>query len=94
MSRPPCRRADEIAAYTHMADTYCPPCLIEAMIHTGAASPAARDMPTEDVLGQCAAANAIDCSDETSYDSFEFPKAVYLHQLPDGATCDYCRTEF
>lgn len=76
-----------------MADTWCPACLIEAMINLGAASPAARDMPAEGILDQCAAASAIDRSDETSFDSFEFPKVVFLRQLPDGATCDHCRME-
>ena len=93
MSRPPYRRADEIAAYTYRAEVLCPTCLIEAMISAGDASPAARDMPTEDVLDQRAGANAINPDDETSFDSDEFPKVVFLDQLPDGATCDVCRTE-
>jgi hypothetical protein len=94
MNRPPYRRADEIAAYTYMSDTYCPPCLIGHMVRTGEASLDARDMPTEHVLDQCAAANAIERTDEASYDSSEFPKVVFLHQLADSATCDHCRMEF
>jgi len=90
MIRPPYRRADEIAAYTYRAETHCPACVIETMITDGDASPAARDMPTEDVLDQCAAASAIDRADESSFDSDEFPKVVFLHQVHDGATCDVC----
>ena len=52
------------------------------MIAAGDASPAARDMPVEDVLDQCAEAMAIDRSDETSFDSNEFPKAVFLDWSP------------
>ena len=37
--------------------------------------------------------SAVDRSDEASYDSSEFPKAVFLHQLADGATCDRCVSE-
>lgn len=54
MNRPPYRRSDEIAAYTYQAGIYCPACLIETMIADGIAAPAARDMPTDDVLEQCA----------------------------------------
>lgn len=93
MNRPPYRRADEIAAYTYRAETQCSACLTDAMIAAGDASPAARDMPTEDVLDQCAGASAIDRDDEASFDSDEFPKVVCLHQLSDGATCDACRSE-
>lgn len=93
MNRPPYRRADEIAAYTYRAEIHCPACITEAMIATGDTSPAARDMRTENVLDQCADANAIDRTDEASYDNSEFPKAVFLHQLADGATCDRCTSE-
>lgn len=93
MTRPPYRRSDEIAAYTYRAAVYCPACVAETMIATGDASPAARDMPTEDALDQCAQAAAIDRDDETSYDSDEFPKVVFLHQLADVATCDRCQSE-
>jgi len=33
---------------------------------------------------------AIWTDDEASFDSDEFPKVVFLDQLPDGATCDGC----
>jgi hypothetical protein len=93
MNRPPYGRADEIAAYTYRAEIYCQACVTEAMIATGDASPAARDMTTADVLDQCADASSIDRTDEHSYDSFEFPKVVFLHQLADGAPCDRCGSE-
>ncbi|HWL41803.1 MAG TPA: hypothetical protein VNQ73_02580 [Ilumatobacter sp.] len=91
MNRPPYRRADEIAAYTYRADIHCPGCLIDAMIRDRIAAPAARDIPTEDVLDQCAGAMAIDRDDESSFDSDEFPKPVLLHALATGDTCAGCR---
>ena len=84
MNRPPYRRSDEIAAYTYQADIYCPACLIETMIADGIAAPAARDMPTDDVLEQCAGALAIDRDDDTTYDTSEFPKPVFLDTPADA----------
>lgn len=90
MNRPPYRRSDEIAAYTYRAETYCPACTIEAMIAAGDASPAARNMPAEDVLDQCAEASAIDRTDEASFDSSEVPKVAFLDQVRDTDTCGHC----
>jgi hypothetical protein len=59
------------------------------MIAARDASPAARDMATEDVLEQCDDAAAIDLTDETSYDSAEFPKVVFDQVAPDD-TDDRC----
>jgi hypothetical protein len=90
MSRPQFRRSHEVAAYAYRASLLCPPCLIEAMIATRDASPAARDMLVEDVLDQCAAADPIDRTDETTFDSYEFPKVVHVDQLPAAVACDGC----
>jgi hypothetical protein len=90
MNRPPYRRSDDIAAYTYQADIYCPACLIETMIADGIAAPAARDMPTDDVLEQCAGALAINRADETTYDTSEFPKPVFLDWLTPDDTCTSC----
>jgi hypothetical protein len=90
VNRPPYRRSDGIAAYTYRADLHCPRCVIEVMIATGIASPAARDMPVEDVLDQCAAAMAIDSDDETSFDTDEFPKPCFVDSLDPADTCGTC----
>ncbi|MFN3256879.1 MAG: hypothetical protein ACE37B_14425 [Ilumatobacter sp.] len=90
MNRPPYRRSDEITAYTYQADIYCPACLIETLIADGIAAPAARDMPTDDVLEQCADALAINRDDDTTYDTSEFPKPVFLDWLTPGDTCTSC----
>jgi hypothetical protein len=93
MNRPRYQRLDEIAAYVYRADLRCPACTIEAMIAHRDASPAARDMPVEDVLDQCAAAMTIDRNDETSYDSSEFPKVVLRIELADDDHCGTCHNQ-
>lgn len=91
MNRPPYRRSDELAGYLYRADVYCPACVIEAMIAVGDASPAAQDMAVEAVLDQCADAMAIDRADETSYDSSELPKVVFLGDSGEDDVCGSCR---
>jgi hypothetical protein len=68
----------------------CPRCLIETMVRAGELSPAARDMEPEDALDQHANALAIDRTDESSYDSDEFPKVVFYSPNLEGDTCGYC----
>ena len=91
MNRPHYRRVDDVAAYSYWAELYCPTCVIEAMIATGLAAPAARDMAVEDALDQCADALAVDRGDEPSFDSHEFPKVVFLGDIDQDDTCGDCR---
>lgn len=90
MNHLPYQRLDQIVAYLYRADLRCPGCTIEAMIACKDASPAARDMPVEDVLDQCVAAMAIDRHDETSYDSSRFPKVVLRIEIADDDRCGTC----
>ena len=76
-------------AYVYLAAIYCPGCVIEAMIVQGDASPAARDMPPETVLDQCAYAMGIDRYDQATYDTDEFPKVAFFS---DDDTCYHCRS--
>lgn len=87
----PYRRCDEIAAYSYRAEILCPACTIEALIAARDAAPAARDMPAEAVLDQCAGALAVDRDDETTFDSHEFPKVVHLDQVVADEQCGACR---
>lgn len=80
-----------IAGYGYRADIYCPECIIEIMIARGDASPAARDMPPETVLDQCAGAMGIDRYDEATYDTKEFPKVAFVSDVDDDDTCTVCR---
>ena len=77
-------------AYSYQSETLHPACVIERMIANREASPAARDMDTEEVLDQIAGANAIDRQDEMSFDSGDFPKVVFADGITDGETCDRC----
>jgi hypothetical protein len=63
------------------------------MIARRDASPAARDLPVEAVLDQCAQALPLDRSDETSFDSSEFPKVVLLADVADSDRCGSCGDE-
>jgi hypothetical protein len=49
--------------YEFDGGVFHPRCLIEAMIHRGELSPAARDLPTGEALRQFAEANAVDVTD-------------------------------
>lgn len=77
------RKSWEIVGYTYKADNYTPAGVIERMVRDGEASPAARDMNTEDALDQIASANAIDREDERSFDSDDFPKVIFLDSVVD-----------
>jgi len=79
----------KVTAYTYKADIYCVDCIIEAMLMEREATPAARDMPVESALDQIAEANAIDRYDESTFDSYEFPKVVFSDQL-HGEHCGGC----
>jgi hypothetical protein len=79
-------KAFDIVGYSWNAENYTPGGLIEAMIANGQASPAARDMDTEEVLDQIANANAIDRYNERSYDSAEFPKVIFASDVEEGET--------
>ena len=89
----PHRRCDEIAAYSYRAEILCPACTIEAMIAARTAAPAARDMPAETVLDQCAGAFAVDRDDKTTFDSDEFPKVVHLDHVRAAEPCGACGTD-
>lgn len=79
-----------IVAYMYAADYYCDECIVEVLIGSGLASPAARDMALSDVLHQVAEANGIDPTDERTFDSDEFPKRVLCEELQGGEHCGRC----
>lgn len=76
-------KAWDIAGYTYRADTYCPECIVVALVQAGEASPAGYDMRAEDLLDQIAGANAIDRGDERSFDSGDFPKVIFESDVED-----------
>lgn len=80
--------------YRYHDDNYCAPCLIETMIRTGEAAPAARDMDTEDALDQIASANAIDRNHPSSFSPGIFPHVLLAEYRPSDAHCATCRRKF
>ncbi|BBX87893.1 hypothetical protein [Mycolicibacterium aubagnense] len=62
-----------MARYAYKGQTYSPGDLIEQLIREGEASPGARGMSAEDVLGQIAAVNGID---RDAVDSTSFPQRI------------------
>ena len=83
-------KADATVGYTYRAETLCPTDVVEALIASGLAAPAARDMNEEEALDQIAGANCIDREDESTFDSDEFPKVVFSVQVEDDERCDRC----
>jgi hypothetical protein len=68
--------------YTFQADTYCGPCVIDAL-PTGEDQPfdgwalgEGINMPVDDNLNELAYAFGIDRDDETTFDSEDFPKVI------------------
>lgn len=82
--------ATTITAYTFNAEQYHPHCLISALVLDRELSPAALDMGNERALDQHAAANGIDRTDESSFDSSEFPKVVFADQVETDEVCGHC----
>lgn len=81
------------AAYTFKADIYHPECIVPAMAATaeyegwGLAQGVVMDV--EENLDEIAAAFAVDRYEETSFDSEDFPKVAFSHQLEDDS-CGGC----
>jgi hypothetical protein len=87
--------ASEIIGYSFNGSTYCPDCIIEAL-PTGPGQPydgwSLADgvrMSVEDNLSQIAYAFQIERTDESSFDSHDFPKVIFNSQVE---TEDYCAT--
>jgi len=85
--------ATDIAGYTYQVDTYCTGCIIEVLIASGQASPAARDLAADalhETLRYLADCQGIDSEDESTFDSSEWPKVIFDDQLDQGDEPDVC----
>lgn len=78
--------ATDIVAYTYQADIHCEYCI--AWMFECEHGPSILD-GVEAILAACAAERGIDYDDEGSYDSGDFPKAVFADQVESD---DYCGT--
>lgn len=75
-------RSDAIVGYTWQADIWCPACIERA-------NPSI-DGNAEAVLDTLAQRNDIDRSDETSFDSGDFPKIIFAVMVEDDESCGQC----
>lgn len=90
-------KAWDIVGYTYNADTYCPPCVIDAL-PTGDGEAfdgwkACVPMNPEDNLNEIAAAFQIDRMDERSFDSGDFPKVIFESDAEGDEFCCVCGRE-
>jgi hypothetical protein len=69
-------------AWRYRCDTYCPPCLIDALIILRLAGPAALDMDPAQVVDQVTEANALSPT--------ERPHPLTTIQVAPGQRCDAC----
>ena len=89
-------RGDTIVGYTYQADIYCPSCIIhelptsEGEKFEGWELAEGVRMSTEDNLTEIAQAFGIDRFDESSYDSDDFPKVVFVGMVEEGDVCGRC----
>ena len=64
-------RPGDVVGFTFRRDVLCGECIVERMVAAGIASPAARDMPLANVIGQCAEAQGVNL--DGAYSPSAFP---------------------
>jgi hypothetical protein len=86
-----------IAGYRFQDATYCPGCIGRAITadprYDGWALAPGIVMGAEDDLSEIAAAFGINRSDESTFNSGDFPKVVLAGRIPDGDACRRCGRE-
>lgn len=85
----------DVVAYTYNADIFCPHCTLDAVRANGPAlyvltEPDTARAITEQLLDHHAVQYGIDRYDEDTFDSGDFPKAVFGPQLEDDEHCGRC----
>lgn len=89
-------RLDTIVGYVFDADTFCPDCII-GVLPTGRSEQfdgwaLAADvlMPAEENLDEIAHAFGFDRTDESTFDSGDFPKVIFADTLDGDDRCGAC----
>lgn len=80
-----------IVAYTYRADSLCPDCIRNIGIMPLQDTPITGPVPVEDLLNQAARYKGINRTDEHSYDSGDFPKAISADQVEGEECCWDCQ---
>lgn len=89
-----------VVGYTYQADTYCPSCTASRVTaNPGDAAHGVRpplhrrtSEQAEAVIASAARIKGIDRTDETSYDSGDFPKVIVADQVEASERCGLCGT--
>lgn len=87
------RKPDEPIGYTFNADIYCDVCVLAVVARKeGVQTHDAAKLSTWEILKAMAFARKIDLEDEWTYDSNDFPKAIWgwMEVVPDER-CGLCR---
>ena len=93
------QKARDIVGYTFQAENYCSGCIIDQLptgpgrMYDGWALAPGVSMPVEANLNEIAYAFGIDRDDETTFDSGDFPKVIFLSQLVGIEYCEACGWE-
>lgn len=95
--------SDSVVAYTYRAELLCPDCTVKNTFSNYLLSQGfnglgvipltdfvVRKVKEETILDFLAGRDLVDRTDETSFDSGDFPKVVFESQLDGGETCDDC----
>ena len=84
----------DIVAYVYNAEILCRPCMrYKAAFLNEAIGINSEFVGVEKLLDNWAKAAEINREDESSFDSDEFPKVVFLDQIGESETCDNCGEE-
>lgn len=82
-----------ISGYVYKADTYCKDCLIKTLKKERKIDRKFEIQDLEATLDVLANANAIDRYDEWEFDSDDFPKVIFHHDVIDDIyICGMCDT--
>lgn len=89
--------ASKIVGYTFDAEILCPTCVLSAL-PTGPGQAFdgwadLSDQPVEQSLSELAIAFGIDRTDESTFDSSEFPKVIFASSVDGDEPCDGCGTD-
>lgn len=84
-----------VAGYSYKADNYCVHCVIKEVCKDYGLNEPEDCMSYEDELSILASQikSGIDRYDEATYDSGEFPKVIFTHQIEDTEHCCKCHDE-
>lgn len=91
MTRSRAHRLDEVVGYVFWSERLCRLCTLYALLPHRLIPEELLDEDAEQVLDVAARAAGIDRHDETSFETWEFPKRILLSQIDPNDACERCR---